>query len=153
MSAHTPGPWTFAKSTARGLHPESKRVDILSTGTEFNPSFVAAQVLPEDARLIAAAPELAAALGRLVVDVETIVANHEVHPPGAALDALAMGPDSPLRTARLALVKAGGAPADAPDPVAVLRRVLRWYGEKTDGEMQADLYDDVCRAVGEGVYP
>lgn len=157
MSAITPGPWRIEAQRmtpdgmreARRCNPWAGQRHVVGHGGE-----IVATVHdgpPGDAALLVAAPELAAALGRLVVDVETIVANHAVHPQGAALDALAMGPDSPLRAARLALAKVGGAPADTPDPVAILRRVLRWYGETTDGEMPPELHDDVCRAVGEEV--
>ena len=49
----------------------------------------------------------------------------------------------------------GGITPDArhADPVAILRKVLRWYRETTDGEMPPDLHDAVCRAVGEEVVP
>lgn len=147
MNAHTPGPWWYQISNGHVSIMTGPTIDaILAITTTSN------DVGRANARLIAAAPELAAALRRLVVDVETIVANHAVHPPAAALDALAAGPDSPLRGAMRALAKAGGGgPAEAPDPVATLRRVLRWYRETTDGEMPPEIYDAACRAVGEGV--
>lgn len=61
-SPHTPGPWLAIPTTAHGRNPDTKRMDIVSTSGEWNPSFVAGDILPNDARLIASAPELLAAL-------------------------------------------------------------------------------------------
>ena len=55
---HTPCPWATVPTTAKGAHPDTKRLDIVSHGAEFSPSFVAGDILPDDARLIAAAPDL-----------------------------------------------------------------------------------------------
>jgi len=53
MSKHTPGPWTIEESELMGR-------DIVSAG---NMALICTQVYsPDDARLIAAAPELLAAL-------------------------------------------------------------------------------------------
>jgi hypothetical protein len=93
--AHTPGPWVAVKSTAHADNPESRRVDIVTMGTEFSPSFVAGDILPEDARLIASAPEM--------------------------LD--------------------------------VLRDVLDWYANTTEGDMPPELHTRVVRAVGGEVAP
>lgn len=57
---HTPGPWVTRKSELS--RPESRRVDIVTTAGDFSPSFVAGDALPEDARLIASAPDLLDAL-------------------------------------------------------------------------------------------
>ena len=40
-------------------------MDVVTTSGEWNPAFVAGDILPEDARLIASAPDLLAALERL----------------------------------------------------------------------------------------
>ena len=40
-------------------------MDVVTTSGEWNPAFVAGDILPADARLIAAAPDLLAALERL----------------------------------------------------------------------------------------
>ena len=220
MIAHTPGPWRVSGSdTVVGLKGNVVAECCGYSVHAKDPAQRAQGGRESNARLIAAAPELLAALRSLVVEVETIVANHAVRPPAAALDALASGQDSPLRAARHALAKAGGGgppvidtaddtpawaaerriqchadgegrwfavpegktwgiqgpdgggpeaalrrfralnpdydppetPQAAPDPVAVLRRVLRWYRETTNGEMPAELHDDACRAVGEEV--
>lgn len=57
---HTPGPWRVVPSSVKGTG--TLRRDIVSDGTEFSPSFVCAEVLEPDARIIAAAPDLLAAL-------------------------------------------------------------------------------------------
>lgn len=58
---HTPGPWETVKSS---LHTDTQnlRQDIVSHGAVFSPAFVAGDILPADARLIAAAPDLLEAL-------------------------------------------------------------------------------------------
>lgn len=66
--AHTPGPWNTVRSTAGG---GSARLDVVSNGTEFQPSFVAGDMMPDDARLIAAAPDLLAAC-RAVADADRL---------------------------------------------------------------------------------
>lgn len=58
MAAHTPGPWVVVKSEAHAGNPESVRVDIHSLGVAYSPAHVASDIMPEDARLIAAAPEM-----------------------------------------------------------------------------------------------
>ena len=40
-------------------------MDVVTTSGEWNPAFVAGDILPEDARLISSAPDLLAALERL----------------------------------------------------------------------------------------
>jgi hypothetical protein len=61
-TTHTPGPWATVPTTAKGAHSDTKRLDVVSHGAEFSPSFVAGDVSPSDARLIAAAPDLLEAL-------------------------------------------------------------------------------------------
>jgi len=65
-SQFTPGPWLAIPTTATSRNPHSLRMDIVSTSGEWNPAFIAGDILPDDARLIASAPELLAALERLV---------------------------------------------------------------------------------------
>ena len=56
---HTPGPWRTVERSGN-----TTRVDIVSDAESlpFTPSFVAGDILPEDARLIAAAPAMLDAL-------------------------------------------------------------------------------------------
>ena len=56
----TPGPWLAHR-------PESYtvRMDVVATSGEGHPALVACDILPEDAHLIAAAPDLLSALERL----------------------------------------------------------------------------------------
>ena len=61
-SQFTPGPWLAIPTTATSRNPHSLRMDIVSTSGEWNPAFIAGDILPDDARLIASAPELLAAL-------------------------------------------------------------------------------------------
>jgi CelD/BcsL family acetyltransferase involved in cellulose biosynthesis len=70
MTNHTPAPWGILKSEQS--RPESRRVDIVSTLGEFAPSFIAGDALPEDARLIAAAPDLLSALSAIVADYHAL---------------------------------------------------------------------------------
>jgi hypothetical protein len=61
-SPHTPGPWTCVPTTAIGRHPETRRLDIVHHSGEFGPAFLAGDVHPNDAHLIASAPDLLHAL-------------------------------------------------------------------------------------------
>lgn len=58
----TLGPWRSVPTTTHGIDPVTIRRDIVSDGAEFAPAFVAGDITPEDAALIAAAPELYAQL-------------------------------------------------------------------------------------------
>jgi hypothetical protein len=60
---HTPGPWRVTPSCRIGNGSAWR--DILSDGTEFAPSYVG-EALDKDAALIAAAPDLLAALRALM---------------------------------------------------------------------------------------
>ena len=64
-TTHTHAPWGIAPSAAQAHNPASVRVDIVcrSDATPFsNGAFIAGDILPEDARLMVAAPDLADAL-------------------------------------------------------------------------------------------
>ncbi len=89
MKTHTPGPWLAIPTTAISRNPDSLRMDIVTTTGEWNPAFVAGDILPEDARLIASAPDLLSALERLA------------HP---------MADDDDLDFARAIIAKAKGQP-------------------------------------------
>ena len=65
MKSHTPGPWLATPTTGNPSKPYTVRMDIVTTSGEWNPAFVAGDILPEDARLIASAPDLLSALERL----------------------------------------------------------------------------------------
>jgi hypothetical protein len=82
MKTHTPGPWIESPTTGNPHNPNSLRMDIVTTTGEWTPAFIAGDILPEDARLIASAPELLSALESLVADFERIIgrpieAEHE----------------------------------------------------------------------------
>jgi hypothetical protein len=64
---HTPGPWRVIPSCRIGNGSAWR--DILSDGTEFAPSYVG-EALDKDAALIAAAPDLLAALQNLITAEE-----------------------------------------------------------------------------------
>jgi hypothetical protein len=74
MTQHTPAPWRAVQAT--GKNSGTLRRDIVSDGTPFSPSFVAGDVLENDAELIANAPitamRLEAAEKSLAMDVEVI---------------------------------------------------------------------------------
>lgn len=61
-ATHTPGPWVAVKSEAHAGNPDSVRVDIHSLGAAYSPAHVASDIMSEDARLIAAAPEMLATI-------------------------------------------------------------------------------------------
>jgi hypothetical protein len=65
-SQFTPGPWLAIPTTAISRNPHSLRMDIVSTSGEWNPAFIAGDILPDDARLIASAPELLAIVRALL---------------------------------------------------------------------------------------
>ena len=65
MKTHTPGPWIAIPTTAISRNANTVRMDVVTTSGEWNPAFVAGDILPSDARLIASAPDLLAALERL----------------------------------------------------------------------------------------
>ena len=81
--SHTPGPWLATPTTfGNPRKPFTVRMDVVTTSGEWNPAFVAGDILPEDARLIASAPDLLSALKSLVDDFERIIgrsieAEHE----------------------------------------------------------------------------
>jgi hypothetical protein len=62
MKTHTPGPWLATPTTAISRNPDSLRMDIVTTTGEWTPAFIAGDILPEDASLIASAPDLLSAL-------------------------------------------------------------------------------------------
>ena len=64
--SHTPGPWIAIPTTAISRNANTVRMDIVTTSGEWNPAFVAGDILPSDAHLIASAPDLLAALNRLI---------------------------------------------------------------------------------------
>ena len=64
-SNFTPGPWIAIPTTAISRNANTVRMDVVTTSGEWNPAFVAGDILPADARLIASAPDLLAALERL----------------------------------------------------------------------------------------
>ena len=64
--SHTPGPWLATPTTCGNPRkPYTVRMDVVTTSGEWNPAFVAGDILPADAHLIASAPDLLAALERL----------------------------------------------------------------------------------------
>ena len=65
-ATHTPGPWIVTPTTGNPSNPDTLRMDVVTTSGEWNPAFVAGDILPADAHLIASAPDLLAALERLV---------------------------------------------------------------------------------------
>lgn len=68
---HTPGPWRAVPTTVKGAG--SARQDIVSDGAPFAPSFVAGDILPQDAQLIAATPDLLAALVETADQLEDLI--------------------------------------------------------------------------------
>ena len=65
MKTHTPGPWLAIPTTAISRNANTVRMDVVTTSGEWNPAFVAGDILPSDAHLIASAPDLLSALERL----------------------------------------------------------------------------------------
>ena len=56
----TKGPWEDVPTSSKGAG--TARRDIVSNGTDFSPAFIAGDILPQDAKAIAAVPDLLAAL-------------------------------------------------------------------------------------------
>lgn len=81
MSKHTLGPWRAIPSTAGG---GTRRMDIVSDGaTPYAPAFVGSDIMDDDATLIAAAPDMYAALVAYVSAWE----HPDAHTYHSALDA------------------------------------------------------------------
>jgi hypothetical protein len=79
--AHTPGPWRTVPTTVN-THAGTKRLDVVSDGSEFSPSYVACDILPEDARLIAVAPDLLEAcreVEQLMFQIATVAFNEKTN--------------------------------------------------------------------------
>jgi len=93
ISTHTPGPWII-QPTSRAGNGSAWR-DIVSTGTTFSPCYVS-EALERDAQLIAAAPDLLAAL-------QSVVARYAPTTSPADDEVAAM-----WRSARSAIAKAQG---------------------------------------------
>lgn len=105
MSKHTPGPWVCMPTTAKHSTKQSVRLDVLSEGVEFSPSFVAGDILPEDARLIAAAPDLLDALKALSAQFDAY-ANRDLTGEGVWRTRIGLSADR--EKARAAIAKAEG---------------------------------------------
>jgi hypothetical protein len=98
-TTHTPGPWEVRPSTREGNGSQWR--DIVSLGGAFTPAYVG-EAIEVDARLIAAAPELAEAL-RLALD--TIASLHGHYCP----DCKGGCPDlEAIQIGRAAIAKAEG---------------------------------------------
>ena len=104
MKTHTPGPWIAIPTTAISRNANTVRMDVVTTSGEWNPAFVAGDILPEDARLIAAAPDLLAALNRLI---QSLPEDSNDYPDSASARQVF---DS-IRFAREAISKATGGAA------------------------------------------
>jgi len=97
-NTHTPGPWTVAPSS----NPKngSGWRDIHSLGGEFSPAYIG-EAMAYDAQLIAAAPELLAAL----IELEKLFAPL-VYGPNGECPGLTRG-EVAIIAARSAIAKAG----------------------------------------------
>jgi len=97
---HTPGPWVVLNtgSSTRG----SAWRDVCSMGTEFTPSYVG-EALEHDARLIAAAPDLLAALQAAWAFFEPVYVS------AMADDTERTAQDELMDTVRAAIAQATGA--------------------------------------------
>ena len=99
--SHTPGPWIATPTTGNPNNPETLRMDIVTTTGEWTPAFIAGDILPEDARLIAAAPDLLSALEAMTkANVERVQSDY---PPSWSAEK-----DSEVIAARAAIAKAKG---------------------------------------------
>ena len=96
---HTPGPWEVRPSSREGNGSQWR--DIVSLGGAFTPAYVG-EALEADARLIAAAPEMAAALKTLAQEF-LLCAGEGVDPTLAGLAEKGLG------LCRAALKQAGAA--------------------------------------------
>jgi hypothetical protein len=101
MKSHTPGPWIESPTTGNPRKPYSLRMDIVTIAGEWNPAFVAGDILPEDARLIASAPELLSALEAVTKAYVELVQSD--YPPSWSAEK-----DSEVIAARAAIAKAKG---------------------------------------------
>ena len=103
-ATHTPLTWRTDPTTAKGAG--SARLDIVSDGAFYSPSFVAGDILPEDAELIVRAvnnyADLLAALEGIANDLEQARAYF----PGKVADSGAMF--ASIGFARAAISRAKG---------------------------------------------
>lgn len=114
MSGHTPGPWTIRWGTNVGAVRSGAEWAIVAACGGFATNTDKGQHHDENesnTRLIAAAPELLAALKECADELEEWVAHHygdDVHP---ALERKVYRDMEPVRIARAAIAKAEGGAA------------------------------------------
>ena len=118
MSGHTPGPWSTV--TLDGVHTlitapsriNTRKVEICCVELGYNEPFESEQIA--NARLIAAAPELLAALQKLVAEFDDLDEHRPLHAgciqctEGATPDRYRTGP-CPYHVAKAVIAKSGGA--------------------------------------------
>jgi len=86
MSNHTPGPWTIEKSTRTDHHIIAGRRWIATASNhDFHPTQEENERTIANARLIAAAPDLLAALQAIMDDPDAV--DHILHLDAVAADA------------------------------------------------------------------
>ena len=142
-AVHTPGPWRASVGAGHVAIMTGPTIDtVIAYGVTSTPEGVA------NARLMAAAPDMLAALRRAAPWLGKMIADK--------WHLRCVAPNDCVATLRQAedliafVIGTEAATQPRPDPLATLRDILDWYAhsDDADGDMPPELHARLIRAVG-----